>query len=111
MIEECKYCHFYFVSDHGGACRRFPPQLEAQTENSSDDPLTEQARFPRVHDLGWCGEYKKSTHHQDKRAEQEKFNEAISEIAQSRTSQRRDFVFWILGLMLALMAIAVWYFS
>lgn len=56
----CKNCAFYVSmkrKEESGDCQRYPPQLVFDEDSNRDDRVF--SRFPQVHPLDWCGEFKR----------------------------------------------------
>lgn len=111
MIKECQYCHFYFEAYHGGACRRYPPQLGSQTKEERSDRTTEEAFFSQVSAYDWCGEYEKNHHHEDQAASRSEIDAQISAIAKERISLKRARQFEILFVFLLIVWAIIVYFK
>lgn len=66
MRHNCDMCQFYEAGDPGtgGLCRRYPPQihvsLQRRVESGRNEySTTDEAEFPWVSSLDWCGEWEK----------------------------------------------------
>lgn len=57
---KCQDCRFFLrYNDVGGECRRFPPQLVAETQMLYDEPRNfASVYFPGVSNGQGCGEFK-----------------------------------------------------